>query len=151
MSKSKILVPIDFSEQSRSALEIAVPFAMINGGELLIAHVIEDDFEVYFKLGGVDKEGALEGLYEALHDFKPKNENVAFSHRLIDGKPAEAILKLADEENVELIVMGTHGRTGFKRLALGSVAEEVVRKAKCPVLTIRNPIESYEKEPMGIA
>jgi nucleotide-binding universal stress UspA family protein len=90
-------------------------------------------------------------LYNALHDVKPKDDDVRFSHQLAEGKPASAILKLAAEVNAEMIVMGTHGRSGITRMVMGSVAEEVVRKSQCPVLTLRNPVESYEKEPVGIA
>ncbi len=151
MSKSKIVVPVDFSVQSRAALEVAASFAKEQDAELLIVHVIEDDFEVYFSSGGISKEDATRGLYNALHDVKPKDDDVRFSHQLAEGKPASAILKLAAEVNAEMIVMGTHGRSGITRMVMGSVAEEVVRKSQCPVLTLRNPVESYEKEPVGIA
>jgi nucleotide-binding universal stress UspA family protein len=147
MSTAKILVPVDFSAQSRSALDIAGSFAIIEKAELLIAHVVEDDIEAYFPAGGVSSSEAMTGLYDVLHDVRPADESIPYTHRLIEGKPASAILKLAADENVELIVMGTHGRTGFQRMVLGSVAEEVVRKAKCPVLTLRNPIDTYDKQP----
>ena len=57
----------------------------------------------------------------------------------VTGEPAAAIVEFARSENVDLIVMGTHGRTGFSRLLMGSVAEAVVRKAPCPVLTLKEP------------
>lgn len=151
MGKRTIIVPVDFSVQSRAALVVAESFAKEQDCELLIVHVIEDDFEVYFPLGGVSKEDATTGLYNALHEVKPKDDSVVFSHRLLDGEPALAILDLAKEVDAEMIVMGTHGRSGLKRMIMGSVAEEVVRKAQCPVLTLRNTLDSYEKEPMGIA
>jgi nucleotide-binding universal stress UspA family protein len=63
--------------------------------------------------------------------------SIGYEHRLILGSPASAIVHLAERENVDMIVMPTHGRTGLLRLLMGSVAEEVVRKAKCPVLTVK--------------
>jgi nucleotide-binding universal stress UspA family protein len=62
---------------------------------------------------------------------------VGYEHRLMIGTPAGAIVHLAEKEGVDMIVMPTHGRTGLVRLLMGSVAEEVVRKAKCPVLTVK--------------
>ena len=62
-----------------------------------------------------------------------------YEHRLVTGDPASSIVNLAEMEGADLIVMGTHGRTGFSRLLMGSVAELVVRRAKCPVLTFKQP------------
>jgi nucleotide-binding universal stress UspA family protein len=81
-----------------------------------------------------------------LHAVVPTDPNVPFEHRLLTGDPAEEIVRFADEARCELIVMGTHGRTGFKRLLMGSVAEAVIRRAKCPVLTYRAPRRSPTKE-----
>jgi universal stress protein A len=74
-----------------------------------------------------------------LHDFADKHlkEVVPMQVRAAVGKPAEEILRVAREEKVDLIVMGTHGRTGVRHLLLGSVAEEVTRHAPCPVFTVR--------------
>ena len=141
MSDRKILVPVDFSDQSAAALEYASAFAKDYGAELLIVHVIEP---VIQDLEGIEPIEAVEGLQAALRDVRPKDESIGYSHRMLDGPPADAILRLAEEESVEMIVMGTHGRTGFKRLIMGSVAEEVVRKAACPVLTLRQPGSASE-------
>ena len=67
----------------------------------------------------------------------PTDPEVHFEHRMVMGDPADEIVKIAHEDNVDLIVMATHGRTGFKRLLMGSVAEEVVRRAECPVFTFK--------------
>jgi nucleotide-binding universal stress UspA family protein len=64
---------------------------------------------------------------------------VTVEHHLKEGDPATEILRLAEERKVDVIVMGTHGRTGLGRLLMGSVAEQIVRKAPCPVLTVRLP------------
>ena len=74
-----------------------------------------------------------------LSEIKPADPEVPYEHRLITGDPATAVVELADEEAVDMIVMGTHGRTGLSRLLMGSVAEAVVRRAKCPVLTFKQP------------
>lgn len=81
-----------------------------------------------------------------LHAVLPTDPNVPFEHRMLKGDPAEEIVRFADEAHCELIVMGTHGRTGFKRLLMGSVAEAVVRRAKCPVLTYKVEYTLPKKE-----
>jgi nucleotide-binding universal stress UspA family protein len=69
--------------------------------------------------------------------ISPTDSSVSTQHRLLEGDPAEEILKVAQGEGVDMIVMGTHGATGLTRLLMGSVAEHVLRKAPCPVLTVR--------------
>jgi nucleotide-binding universal stress UspA family protein len=74
-----------------------------------------------------------------LDQLLPSESDVQCERRLLMGDPATEIVALAEEENVDLIVMGTHGRTGIKRLLMGSVAEAVVRRASCPVFTYKQP------------
>jgi nucleotide-binding universal stress UspA family protein len=74
-----------------------------------------------------------------LHAVVPTDPAVPCDHRLLRGDPAERIVEVADEEHCDLIVMGTHGRTGFRRLLMGSVAEAVVRRANFPVITYKMP------------
>jgi nucleotide-binding universal stress UspA family protein len=74
-----------------------------------------------------------------LEAIKPTDPDVAYEHRLITGDPSTAVARLAESEGVDLIIMGTHGRTGISRLLMGSVAEAVVRRAPCPVLTYKQP------------
>jgi nucleotide-binding universal stress UspA family protein len=76
-----------------------------------------------------------------LSALKPTDPAIPARHRLLTGDPAAAIVRVADEEHADMIVMGTHGRTGFLRMIMGSVAEVVVRKAACPVLTIKQPAD----------
>lgn len=137
MNARKILYPTDFSSAGHTALEMATSLARDRGATLLIAHVEEPPM-VY---GGVEFYYGIEGVREEiarrLKEVVPAGSNIAFEHRLIAGLPAPAIVELAEQENVELIVMSTHGRTGLTRVLMGSVAEEVVRKAKCPVLTVK--------------
>ena len=72
---------------------------------------------------------------------KPSDESVTCTHRLVVGDPAGEIVRIATEEGAEMIVMGTHGRTGFTRMLMGSVAEAVVRRSPCPVLVYRAAAE----------
>ena len=81
-----------------------------------------------------------------LKEVVPTDPQVACEHRLLTGDPAVAIARLAEEEHADLIVMGTHGRTGLTRLLMGSVAEAVVRRAPCPVLTYKQTTHAAEEE-----
>lgn len=88
--------------------------------------------------GGFDVE-TPQTAERRLRAIKPGSKGVQFEHRLVRGEPAREILRLAKDENADLIVMGTHGRTGMLRALMGSVAEQVVRNAACPVLTLKIP------------
>jgi nucleotide-binding universal stress UspA family protein len=139
MNASKILLPIDFSSPGQAALEMATSLARDRGAKLIIAHVEE----LPMAYGGGEFYNGLEEpnrdeLKRMLAEVMPSDASVQFEHRLVVGSPASAILHLAAQEGVELIVMPTHGRTGIARVLMGSVAEEVVRKAKCPVLTVKD-------------
>ena len=68
-------------------------------------------------------------------------------HRLTDGEPYAEILRVAEDDGCDLIVMGTHGRKGLRRLLMGSVAEQVVRQASCPVMTVKTPFPEPESAP----
>ena len=80
-----------------------------------------------------------------LANVVPRDPAVACEHRLLVGDAAEAIVRTAEAEHVDMIVIGTHGRIGLSRILMGSVAEAVVRRAACPVLTMKQPV----KEPAG--
>jgi nucleotide-binding universal stress UspA family protein len=84
-------------------------------------------------------EDHLEQLDEELHQLRVPDASIPVEYRLKEGDAVTEILGVAEETNADLIVMGTHGRTGLSRLLMGSVAEQVVRKASCPVLTVRTP------------
>ncbi len=140
MNAHKILFPTDLSTASEFCLEQAADLARARGATLLICHVEEPPMaygggELYYGLPLSESRS----LGEALEQVVPAQPGVAFEHRLLSGDPASEIIRLAEEEGVELIVLGTHGRTGLKRLLMGSVAEAVVRRATCPVLTIKQP------------
>jgi nucleotide-binding universal stress UspA family protein len=140
MNVKKILFPTDFSHTGDAALALATSLARDSGAKLLIVHVEEPPVaygggEMYYGM----PDPATEDLRRMLHEIKPADPAVEYEHHLVTGDPAAAVARLADAEGVDLIVMGTHGRTGLTRLLMGSVAEAVVRRAKCPVLTFKQP------------
>ena len=138
MNAPKILYPTDFSTTGQTALEMATSLARDRGATLIIMHVEEPPMaygggELYYGIEEPDRED----LRRMLAEVVPTDPAVPCEHRLMIGSPATAIIEMAEREGVELIVMATHGRTGLLRVLMGSVAEEVVRKAKCPVLTVK--------------
>src|SRR5262245_17944182 len=140
MKAKKILVPVDFSECSEVALDWATVLARDTGAALVIIHVET----VPLTTGGGEyiyaiPEPPTQELLERLNKVLPKDPNIPVIHRLLAGDAADAIIRTADSENVDMIVMGTHGRRGITRLLMGSVAEAVVRRASCPVLTVKQP------------
>ncbi|MFI4873844.1 MAG: universal stress protein [Blastopirellula sp. JB062] len=145
MKMNKILFPTDFSHCGDAAMRLATAIAKDFGATLLILHVEEPPTaygggEMYYGM----MEPSLDEVKKMLHEVRPTDEAVPCVHRLISGDPPHAILNLAEEEKVDLIVMGTHGRTGLLHLLMGSNAETIVRKAKCPVLTFRQPDQAAE-------
>lgn len=88
-----------------------------------------------------------EDLLKELHEVRPEDATVSVEHLLVEGDPVGAILKISQERQCDLIVMGSHGRTGLHRLLMGSVAEQVLRKATCPVVTVKTPIPAISPEP----
>jgi universal stress protein A len=143
MHADKILFPTDFSPASEHALRWATSLARDSGATICIIHVEEPPMaygggEMYV---GFDDASTKEELRRVLVQVVPTDHNVAFDHKLLVGDPADAIVHEAEAEGADLIVMGTHGRTGLTRLLMGSVAEAVVRRAKCPVLTVKQPAE----------
>jgi nucleotide-binding universal stress UspA family protein len=138
MKGRKILYSTDFSTMGHTALEMATSLARDRGAKLVIVHVEEPPMaygggEFYY---GMD-EPNREEIQRMLAEVVPTDPTIQYEHRLMIGLPATSIVEMARRENVELIVMGSHGRTGLTRLLMGSVAEEVVRKAECPVLVVK--------------
>jgi nucleotide-binding universal stress UspA family protein len=138
MAQKTILVPTDFSHASDAVLPHAEALAKQSGARLLIVHVEEPPLaygggELYYGL----PEPSSERILKMLEDVKPSDPKVPFAHRLTMGDPAGEIVRIATEEQAEMIVLGTHGRTGMTRLLMGSVAESIVRRAPCPVLVYR--------------
>lgn len=138
MTTRTILLPTDFSSASDAALPHAEALAKQSGARLVIVHVEEPPMaygggELYYGLPEPDS-ARIAAMLERL---KPRDAAVPFVHRLAMGDPAAEICRIATEEQAEMIVLGTHGRTGMFRLLMGSVAEAVLRHAPCPVLVYR--------------
>ncbi len=139
MTFQKILFPTDFSHTGDAALEMATALARDTGAMLYIVHVQEPPA---FYGGGEMYYGMLDPtaseLIKLLEEVKPSDPNVRYEQRMLTGDPAGALVDFAKEEQMDLIVLGTHGRGGLSRLLMGSVAEAVVRRAECPVLTFKH-------------
>jgi nucleotide-binding universal stress UspA family protein len=140
MRLKKILFPTDFSHCGDEALALATSLAKDAGAKLLIVHVAEPPMAYgtgHLYYGPI--EPTQEQLWQMLCRVIPNAPDVEYEHRVLFGNPAQTIVSFADEENVDLIVIGTHGRTGLFRMLMGSVAESVVRHATCPVATFKHP------------
>lgn len=137
---SRILVPTDFSDCSAEALDDAIALAKVFQADLILVHVIEPF--PYAAVEGIAFIHPVERLSlqaQALLDQlskRPLKEKLSVETHLTSGVPSKEIVKLAEREGADLIVMGTHGRTGVDHLFAGSVAEKVVRLSPCPVLTV---------------
>ena len=135
-----ILHPTDFSEQSQNAFRLACALARDYGAHLVLLHVVVRPVVAYGEaVIPLDVEDYRREAQEKLDRLDP-GPSIRATRRLEDGDPVTDILRVAGEIPCDLIVMGTHGRTGLARLLMGSVAEQIVRKAPCPVVTVRNPV-----------
>lgn len=140
MQLKKILFPTDFSHASDAGLPLATALARDTGATLVILHVEEPPLaygggELYYGI----PEPNTEALQKMLAAVQPTDTKVAYVHRMVTGDPATEIVRVAKEEGADIIVVGTHGRTGLTRLLMGSVAEQVIRHSACPVLTFKEP------------
>jgi nucleotide-binding universal stress UspA family protein len=145
MKTRRILHPSDFSSASRAAFARAVATAKTERAELLLVHVLApvipptgDGFvpaNVYDDIERSIRADAQKQLDKLV--AKAKTAKVRARALLLDGTPADRIVRAARAYHADVIVIGTHGRTGLARIFLGSVAERVVGTAPCPVLTVR--------------
>jgi universal stress protein A len=147
MKAKKIVFPTDFSESGQAGLAMATSLARDTGATLVIVHVEEAPLAY----GGGDMyygvtENLTEQLRTRLETVKPSDPSVPHEHHLLQGDPGWEIVQLADEVGADMIVIGTHGRTGLSRMLMGSVAEAVVRRANCPVLTVKQPMKEEKEE-----
>ncbi len=140
----RILVPTDFSDHARVALRYAKALGEAFGAEIIVCHVSETSHwlsqvpptgEAYFpaNFSEIQAEQSAKACESLLNEEGVSNGRVVVRQ----GSAFAEVLTLAKEENVDLIVVGTHGRGAVAHMLLGSVAEKVVRKAPCPVLTVR--------------
>jgi len=148
MPQPTILFSTDFSHASDAALPHAETLARQQGARLLIVHVEEPPLaygggELYYGIAEPDT-ARIRAMLEAV---KPADPTVPFEQRLAMGDPATEICRIAADEGAEMIILGTHGRTGLVRLLMGSVAESILRRAPCPVLVYREPRHPATQRP----
>ncbi len=146
-----IVCPVDFSDYSHHALRYALSLAKLFEARLVLLHVVEMPFLPSYSMAGVPdlsmpveelEENAREHLEEELEQCRAEHPDV--EAEVLIGTPFVEIIDFAREAGADLIVMGTHGRSGLRQLLIGSVAERVVRKAPCPVLTVKHPEHDFE-------
>jgi nucleotide-binding universal stress UspA family protein len=142
----RICCPIDFSDASRAAMEVAADLSRRFGAELVLFHA-------YPVPGYTFPDGSVVASPKMLQDLADgaerhleawrRDAEAAGAARVqaakVAGEPAAEIVSFAREQGVDLLVLGTHGRTGLEHALMGSIAERVVRRARCPVLTVRPP------------
>jgi nucleotide-binding universal stress UspA family protein len=136
-----ILVPTDFSGPSAVALAVGTSLALDHDARLILLHV-------------AGESGLSDGFEAATYPDEVRNKlgqlaarcpGLRVEQRLAHGKAVSEILRIATEEGCDLVVMGTHGRSGLRRVLLGSVADGVAGKAPCPVLTVRTAVPDGEE------
>jgi nucleotide-binding universal stress UspA family protein len=153
----RILAPVDYSEGSRRALEYAIHLASTFDARLDVVHVwdrptyVSEDVIVHSRdvtqrsLADLIRENAEQQMKDFLALFsinKPQEKRQFPPHRLLSGEPASTLLRELEKGEYDLLVLGTHGRTGLKHFLLGSIAEKLVRSSPVPVITVPpDPIE----------
>ena len=145
-SPKRILVATDFSRCSQAALDYAVDLAKATHGEVTLLHVsgvpgyvLPDGSVFLLDAASVDKiEASIQGQLA----LEKRRTGAAMETVSTQGAPAPSIVSYASDDGSDLIVIGTHGRSGLRRLLLGSVAERVLRTAPCPVLVVRTRKEN---------
>lgn len=145
-----ILHPTDFSERSEDAFQAACSLARDHGARLVVLYVQHPDVVGYAEYAAylpdsIQTPAAVKESLSARHVIDPRLD---IEYRVAEGDPAVKIVREAKKLDASLIVMGTHGRTGLGRLLMGSVAEDVLRRAPCPVLTLKAPFSVGAAEPL---
>jgi len=154
LNLKKILYPTDFSEYSLAALPYAVSLARQNDAELYCLHVVEmpqeeyltSEYMVPLEVPHVPEDKIIRTARARMERFAAENlfEIAKVTSRVLVGVPFVEIIRYAREQSIDLIVIGTHGHSALAAMLLGTVAEKVVRKAPCPVLTVRHPHHKFE-------
>ena len=149
----RILVPIDFSESSKNALRYAISFSKQFNAELILVYVVEPAiYPADFSFGqigipNIENELRERGNRELQRLVEEQIAKMVPARTIVrTGKPFLEIIIIANEEDVDLIIIATHGHTGVEHLLFGSTTEKVVRKAPCPVLIVRSPEHEFVVE-----
>jgi len=148
----KILYATDFSKLSEWAMGYAVYLARTCSAQLDCVHVVDDSYQYWLTLdaaaipAGPPVEQIIEAAEKQLAEFAATKapDDLPVTTKLLRGRPFVEIIRYARDSNMDLIVMGTHGHSGLTHILMGSVAEKVVRKSPCPVMTIRHPDHNFE-------
>jgi nucleotide-binding universal stress UspA family protein len=147
----KILVPIDFSDYSKNALKYAAQFAKQFNAKIYLIYVVEPMiYPADFSMGQVAIPSADIDLHSrAEEELKKLSKDIINGNSQVEiliktGKPFVEIIETASANDIDLIIIATHGHTGVEHLLFGSTAEKVVRKAPCPVLTLREPVKGFQ-------
>jgi nucleotide-binding universal stress UspA family protein len=151
MRPTKILHPTDYSDISEAALCTAGELAREHGALLVILHVVETLGPEKLTFGEESQpqpEAYRQRLWEEIHQVRPPDSQTRVEYVLSEEDPVTAILRTVEKQGCDLIVLGTHGITGWRRWFLPSVAEEVVRRATCPVLVVKSPREPEPLRPI---
>lgn len=127
----KILYPTDFSSYSNQAYFHAVALAEVHRASLTILYV--------YVPGSGEEKTERNYWKNQLEQIRPVNDAIPVTHVVLEGDPANEIVRYASDAGMDLIVMGTHGRTGMDRLLVGSVTEKVMRGAPCSVMAVKLP------------
>lgn len=146
----KILVPIDFSDYSKKALHYTVKFAKSFDAELFLVYVIEPlvypaDLSMGQMVIPQSEVNLSEKAKSELEELATNEIGDSLKYNILikTGKPFMEVIETASEIDADLIIIATHGHTGVEHLLFGSTAEKIVRKAPCPVLTLREPLKGF--------
>ena len=136
--KKTVIVPVDFSPESLGAIDVGLQLVQ-QPADLHVVHVVIDiaPLEAGEVWGVIDPQGRLDQMRKVLEERLAAAKYAAIRKTVVLGEPAHGITNYAQEQEADLIVIPSHGRTGLTRLLIGSVAERVVRLAHCPVLVLR--------------
>ena len=144
----RIFVPYDFSEHAAQAVRYGEIMADFYGADLVLVHVLQElmvPMEYAVEVPDVDRDAVRARAASALEDVSDRDHRVLVT----TGHPARRIVELTADNEADLLVIATHGRTGLQRMLLGSVAEHVIRQAPCPVFTVKafRPMEKERRQP----
>jgi nucleotide-binding universal stress UspA family protein len=150
MIAKNILYPTDLSGYNDAALAYASVLAAEYDATLHILHADSDEDlgEVGYLYGAPWDENRRAKVQEELAEIRPPVAGVTYEHHYVRGVPSKEILRFVREQEIELVIMASHGRTGLVRLLMGSTAEEVMRKAPCPVLIVKQ--HAGDRSPMSV-
>lgn len=154
LTLARILCPVDFSEYSSKAYDYAYSLARHYNAKLFLQHVAELSLEIHrgyispelIELTYEHQMAALQEQMRKLLEAHP-HDKIEIETIIRSGSPADSILEFAEQHEIDLVAMGTHGRRGLDRLMVGSTTERVLRKARCAVLAIHEPARQFVCEP----